>query len=386
MRMCTVAFVTFVASLSMGAGCSPGGTYEPPTPDAGFEGDTVSAEDIGTPCTYSQANPETSPTNQCRSGLECAIVTREITDAIFTGTRPTQGFNTMGLAAPLHQDHLTIHNDDGTDTGYCTLLGTLEFPPACPLGTLAKAFQSSATGGFTVACLKPCTTSSECAAGAVCDARYFDDNSGGETGFCVKPCEADFPDCVRTAVTNYDPADQNALAMQLAGIDLGGSRVCNQASGLCEDTGIRGVGTDGALCADSSDCAEPGSCIQRDNTGVFLDNPYCATRCLVTEGDENGLNGTCGQDLCQPAMGFGAANLPVFDPEDQFGSVYPDVPVVAEGSSTKQVNGLCFDSCVDGFGCGTRTNVTCGELDADKAGAAWNERTMCLPDGLLLER
>jgi hypothetical protein len=98
------------------------------------------------------------------------------------------------------------------------------------------------------------------------------------------------------------------------------------------------------------------------------------------------LQGTCGTDLCQPGLGFGVDNLPVFDPEGDFASFYPDVPVVAEGSSTKQVNGLCFDPCEEGFGCGTRTNVTCGEVDADKAGAAWNERTMCLPDGLLLDR
>lgn len=385
MRVCTVALLGFVASLSM-VGCTPGGSYKPGDPDAGFVGDTITAEDIGQPCTYSQSEPGVSPTNQCRTGLECAIVTREITDAILAGTRPTQGFNTMGLVAPLHQDHLTIHNDDGTDTGYCTLIGTLSAQPSCPVGTLPKAFQSESSDGFTVACLKPCSTSSECRAGAVCDARYFDDDSGGETGFCVKPCEADFPDCVRTAVVNYDPADQAALAMQLAGIDLAGSRVCNQVSGVCADTGIRGVGNDGSLCADSSDCAEPASCIQRDNTGTFLDNPYCATRCLVTGNDANGLNGTCGTDLCQPGMGYGVTNLPVFDPEGQFASFYPDVPVVAENSSTKQVNGLCFDPCVEGFGCGTRTNVTCGEIDAEKAGAAWNERTMCLPDGLLLER
>jgi hypothetical protein len=385
MRVCTLALLTFVASISVVAGCRPGGSFTPDDPDAGFEGDTITAADIGTPCTYSQATPGVSPTNQCRTGLECAIVTREITDAVFAGTRPTQGFNTMGLVAPVYQDHLTIHNDDGTDTGYCTLLGTPSAPPSCPVGTLAKAFQRPLNEGFTVACLKPCSTSSECRAGAVCDARYFDDNSGGETGFCVKPCEADFPDCVRTAVVNYDPADENAFAMQAAGIDLSGSRVCNQASGVCADTGIRGVGSDGALCADSSDCAEPGSCIQRDNTGTFLDNPYCATRCLVAN-NENGLNGSCGQDLCQPGMGYGLTDLPVFDPEDQFGSRYPDVPIVAEGSSTKQVNGLCFDPCVEGFGCGTRTNVTCGEIDAEKAGAAWNERTMCLPDGMLLER
>ncbi len=384
MRISTMAWLTFVASISMGAGCNRGGSYTPDDPDAGFVGDTITAADIGTPCTYSQARPGESPTNQCRTGLECAIVTREITDAILAGTRPTQGFDTMRLAAPLHEDHLTIHNDDGTDTGYCTLLGTLDAPPRCPLGTLAKAFQRPLNEGFTVACLKPCTTSSECAAGAVCDARYFDDGEGGELGFCVKPCEADFPDCVRTAVVNYDPAEENAFAMQAAGIDLAGGRVCNQVSGVCEDTGIRGIGKDGDLCADSSDCAEPASCLQRDNTGKFLDEPFCATRCLVVRGGE--LQGTCGTDLCQPGLGYGVTELPVFDPEDRSRSFYPDVPVVAEGSSTKQVNGLCFDPCEIGFGCGTRTNVSCGEIDAEKAGAAWNQRTMCLPDGLLLER
>lgn len=381
MRMVSAVFSLAVVFTVVIVGCKP----SPYVPDGGVDGGVdptvITAADIGTPCVYNPARPDESPTNQCRGGLECAIVTREIKEAILNTENPTSGFNTMGLTLPLIEDHLTVQNFDGTDTGYCTLLGTISAPPLCPIGTLQKAFSSTVAGGLVVACLKPCTVGTECAAGAVCDARYFDDGGNGEVGFCVRPCENDYPDCLRTAVVPVDPANSNTFVTQIANIDMLGGRTCNETSGKCGETGVRGIGNDGDECDDSANCANGAVCIQNNARGERLDKGFCARRCFVGS-DDNGLNGTCGTELCQPALGYGLSNMAIYDPNGFF----PDLPLAGvENTDTRIANGLCFETCVDGFGCGSRTDVQCGQVDAEEAGGPWNGRTMCIPEGILFE-
>ena len=381
MDLISLVLVTLVAV----TGCrNPSGF----TTDAGFADEdpsNISPDEIGKPCVYNPARPNEVPTNDCAGGLTCAIVTRDVKEAILNDEVPTTGFNTMGLILPLHEDHLTVHNDNGTDTGYCTVLGTIAAPQRCPLGTVRKGFSSTVAGGFMLACLKPCSVSAECENGGVCDARFFDDDTGdgsrsGTIGFCVRPCEVDYPDCMRTGAVRFNPADENAFATQLAAVDLFGSRTCNQVSGLCEVTGARSIGNDGDACDDTRDCVNGALCLQTDARGLPLDRGFCARRCFV--GQSTGQEGTCGTELCQPALTFGYTELPVFDPTN----LYRDAPIAADGSSTRLLNGLCFDGCVDGFGCDAdRPGVSCGAVDAAECGAAWNEQSMCLPPGILLQ-
>ncbi|HEY1098329.1 MAG TPA: hypothetical protein VGF99_05355 [Myxococcota bacterium] len=372
-----------VVTLMAVTGCNPPGVYNEPDagPDDGANDAGVTAAQIGTPCVYNPARPNESPTNQCASGLTCAIYTRDKREALLNDdTEYTGGLDTLGLQFPIHEDHFTINNDDGTDTGYCTLIGNESFPPDCPVGTIAKRFSSFDATGFAIACLKPCETSAECVDGAVCDTPWFDDGFGGTVGFCVRPCVADFPDCVRTGVVNYDPADGTAIGTQLAAQDLSGTRMCNQTSGVCEPVTQRGFGNDGDACDDSTDCEAGAGCVQLDAAGNRLDRGYCARRCyLEADGDPTG---TCGTALCQVGMTFGYQFMPVFDP----GAIYAGAPSFAENSTTIALNGLCFDGCVDAFGCGAdRPTVSCAAADAAEVGGPWNGQTMCLPPGVILE-
>jgi len=372
-----------VAAAAMTA-CKPNGFVPVDPLDGGVDPTVLTAEDIGTPCIYNPAQPDLSPTNQCRGGLECAIVTRDVKEAIFNNENPTTGFNTMELTLPLYEDHLTVHNDDGTDTGYCTLIGTINVPPQCPVGTLAKGFSSQTQGGLAVACLKPCVVSADCDNGGVCDARYFDDGSSGETGFCVRPCENDFPDCLRTAIVNVDPADTSTFVTQIANIDLQGGRTCNEVSGVCEDTGVRAIGNDGDACDDNGDCAKNALCIQENAAGERLDKGFCARRCYVGDGNgPDGRNGGCGTELCQRGLGYGMDPLAIYDPNDFLGAL-PKAGGI-ETTDTRIADGFCFDICVGGAGCGARTDVICAAVDDVKIGAAWNGSTMCVPPGIAFE-
>ena len=372
----SLIFVAVAAVLAISA-CKPNGFKPDGGVDGGVDPDVITAADIGTPCIYNPGRPGESPSNQCRGGLECAIVTRDIKEAILNNENPTSGLNTMELTLPLFEDHLTVQNDDGTDTGYCTLIGTISQPPLCPVGTLAKGFSSTTQGGLAVACLKPCIVSADCTNGGVCDSRYFDDASNGETGFCVRPCENDYPDCLRTAIVPVNPADTGSFVTQIANIDMQGSRTCNVTSGLCGNTGVRGIGSDGDDCDSNADCKNGVLCIQDDARGNRLDKGFCGRRCFVNEGDDNGLNGTCGTELCQEALGYGMDLMAIYDPNG-FLDELPFAGGVAD-TDTRIANGLCFEPCVDGFGCGSRTDVVCAAADDTKTGEPWNAKFMCLP-------
>ena len=122
------------------------------------------------------------------------------------------------LGRSIHQ----LPGNDGTDEGICTYIGTTQMPPTCPAGTVMKSFETN-----ILACVKTCSTSAECPrATDVCDVRFtdvMDFSNGNVIPHCVRPCELDIPDCVRSA--NWSRSDMgNAIAMHLFANDLSGLR------------------------------------------------------------------------------------------------------------------------------------------------------------------
>ena len=384
------SIVVFLALLVSAADCD-GGSFTPDEPDAGpGGGGGLTAADIGVPCTFDPQAPQ-NPSNQCRGGLECVFVPRSVRENALAGFAPNGNDNTLGMLLPVLEDHFTQYNDDGTDTGFCSLVGTINQIPLCPLGTVLKGFRSSFPGGIALTCMKPCSVSAECSAGLVCDARYFDDTgygvqngqliippADGTVGFCVRPCEVDFPDCTRTGFAPFD--SQGSVSSQVAAVDVTGGRLCNRGSGVCEARRGTGSGNDGASCNSSADCVALATCIQQDARGVRPADGigYCATRCFVN--NETGPNGTCGSDFCQPGLTYGYDVLPAFDPTGAFAA---GLPSFDEGGPTRAINGLCFDRCVDGAPCADDGRV-CDAVDAEAMQAPWNTISMCIPPEIAL--
>lgn len=383
--------VVFVFALVLVTACPPNGSFTPNDPDAGPGEEGLSADDIGTPCTFDPESSE-NPSNQCAGGLECVFVPRSVRARALAGAALSGNDNTLGMLLPVLEDHFTLENSDGTDTGFCSLVGTIERIPLCPIGTQLKGFRSAATAGIALTCIKPCTVSAECNAGLVCDARYFDDGgygivdgqltipaADGTRGFCVRPCEVDYPDCTRTG---FAPSDANGggVTSQVAAVDVFGARICNAQSGICEARTATGTGNDGAPCNSSADCVENSTCIQQDARGIRPADGigYCATRCFVNA--ELGPTGTCGTDFCQPGLTYGYDVLPAFDPAGVFAG---GLPTFSEGGPTRAVNGLCFDRCVEGAACASDGRI-CEAVDADAVQAAWNTFFMCIPPELIL--
>lgn len=388
--------VLVVVSALFLAACPPDGSFTPDEPDAGpGGGGGVTADDIGTPCTFDPRSSE-NPSNQCAGGLECVFVPREVRARALGGFQLTGTDNTLGMLLPVLEDHFTVFNSDGTDTGFCSLVGTTDRIPVCPVGTVLKGFRSSAPNGIALTCMKPCQVSAGCNAGLVCDARYFDETgytvvdgnltipaASGTLGFCVRPCEVDFPDCTRTGFAVFDT--QGSVTSQVAAVDVTGARICNQQTGVCGDRVGTGTGNDGAPCASSADCVANATCIQQDARGVRPADGigYCATRCFVS--NETGAIGTCGgngSELCQPGLTYGYDILPAFDPSGIFAQ---GLPSFDEGGPTRAINGLCFDRCVNGQACATDGRV-CDAVDGDAMQAAWNGIQMCIPPEIVLEQ
>jgi hypothetical protein len=377
----------FLSSLCGLVGCPDGGEFTPNDPDAGFIDEGITAADIGTPCTFDPNSGE-NPSNQCAGGLECVFVPRDVRIRALAGEALQGNDNTLAMLLPVLEDHFTVYNADGTDTGFCSRVGNLNAVPVCPLGTVLKGFRSAAVAGISLACIKPCTVSAECNAGLVCDARYFDETGyvvqngqliiaepNGTLGYCVRPCEVDFPDCTRTGFAVFDA--NGTIESQVAAVDVMGGRVCGQ-SGVCEARVGTGTGTDGDPCVSSADCVDASVCIQQDARGLRPADGvgYCAERCFVNA--QTGTSGTCGNDLCQPGLTYGYDVLPALDPTNAFGDLLPAFPE----STTKAINGVCLDSCVEGFAC--RDGLTCAAVDALAMQAAWNEQFMCVPEEIEL--
>ncbi len=378
-----VAAIVVVAN----SACPGNGGFTPNEPDAGFIDEGITAADIGVPCTFDPNSGE-NPSNQCAGGLECVFVSRDVRVRALRGEPLNGNDNTLGMLLPVLEDHFTVYNADGTDTGFCSLVGTLERIPQCPLGTLLKGFRSPATAGISLACIKPCNVSADCNAGLVCDARYFDETGytlqngqlllaepNGTLGYCVRPCEVDFPDCTRTGFAVFDSAGN--IESQVAAIDVMGGRICG-ASGVCETRVGTGTGVDGDPCLSSGDCAAASVCVQQDARGFRPADGvgYCAQRCFVNS--ETGVNGTCGNDLCQPGLTYGYDVLPGFDPTGTFNDLLPTFT----DSTSKAINGVCLDRCVQGQAC--RDGLECAAVDSQAMQAEWNGQFMCVPEEIAL--
>lgn len=350
-------FGTVVVSLLFLAGC-PVAEFQPDDVDGGFRDEGVTAADIGVPCVYDPANPQ-NPTNQCPTGTECVIVTRD------------GRFNTLGMSLPFWEDQLTVATTVGgvdVDIGYCSVVGSAAAPPVCPTGTLTKFFTSpGAAGGFAGMCLLPCSASAECGGDRVCDVRFVDDGLQA-TGFCVSPCRADLSHCVRSAIV---PLDGNgAFATGLFINDVAGDSVCDLDTGLCGNaTSKDPLGTDGAPCGTSLDCGPALACYQPQ---IFFDPPevgFCAKRCTVQQ-QEGGRpeQGSCDPgEACQPGLAFG------YDPNAVFNGMLVFDP---NGVGTRE--GICLDLCVETFDeCGDGTS--CGFVEASVVGQQAVAQAVCVP-------
>ncbi len=355
---CAVALLPLVAL----SACPPTG-FTPDDPDAGPpDDDVITADDIGVDCAYDGA---TNPTNQCKQGLECVIVTSD------------GAFNTLGMNLPFWEDQLTVTRpNNGGEVGYCSLVGNATAPPTCPVGTILKLFSSSGSpDGFAATCLKPCTASAQCGADRVCDPRFLDDGAGATIGFCVSPCRADLSHCVRSGVLQTG----QAIATSLFFGDLSGESSCDLQTGLCAASATNGTGSDGAPCTSSSQCETGRACYQANLFNADADPTalgFCAKRCTVVQQAGGGpVQGSCDPgEACQGGLSFGY--VPVN--ENFLGML-----VVDQTGAFATREGICLDICTEGVTeCVAGTN--CDAIDGSVMGIAWNNVEMCAPDRIAL--
>jgi hypothetical protein len=347
-----------------GAGCPPS-EFDPVTPDAGFVDAPPTLADIGRACVYDPQIGD-NPTNQCANGTECVIVTRD------------GRFNTLGMDLVFWEDQVTVAGDDGTDTGYCSVVGNVVNQPVCPAGSFVKLVRSpAAAGGFAAFCVATCGSSAQCDGGRVCDARYLDDGAGGLTGTCVSRCVSDLNHCMRTGVFDAGSEGQISLVTAIFADDLAGASACNASTGVCEDASHNVLGTDGARCSSTRDCAAGLVCYQPE---VFVDEPefgFCAKRCSVQTDnpDDRPEQGTCdGGEVCQPGLSFG------YFPSDANNGM------VAIAASNGQAvfatrEGICLDVCTIGV-TECVEGATCGATEPTVMGQAWIGVEVCAPPAI----
>ncbi|MDP2339604.1 MAG: hypothetical protein Q8O67_01490 [Deltaproteobacteria bacterium] len=341
--------------LVLSLGCPPNG-FTPEDPDAGpVDDDLITADDIGTACVYDGSS---NPTNQCKRGMECVIVSGD------------GRFNTLGMSLPFWEDQLTVTNGDN-EVGYCSLVGNATVPPVCPVGTILKLFSSSLSpDGFAATCLKPCTASAQCGADRVCDARFIDDGTGGTIGFCVSPCRSDLSHCVRSGVLQVG----DAIGTSLFFGDLSGESTCNLQTGICEPSGANGTGTDGASCTSSSQCGEGRACYQAnlfDPAAEPTALGFCAKRCtVVQQPGGRPEQGSCDPgEACQGGLSFGY--IPV-------NANFLGMLVVDSAGDFATREGICLDICTEGV-TECVAGTTCDAIDGNVMGANWNNVEMCAP-------
>lgn len=344
-----------VFAVSFVVGCPGPSTFIPDEPDGGTPDDVVTADEIGVPCVYDPATGD-NPTNQCPAGTDCVIVTSD------------GAFNTLGLALGFWEDQFTVATEiDGApvDIGYCSIIGSAQAPPVCPIGTVQKFFTAPQfPGGFSAMCLRPCGGSAECGSERVCDVRFVDPGLD-QLAFCVSPCRSDLSHCVRSAIISIT---QEVAATGLFADDLFGGATCNLQTGICSETNhIAQGGNDGAQCSTSSDCAIGHACYQSQ---LFFDPPdlgFCAQRCTqFIEGNQT-QQGTCeAGEICQPGMAFGYPDMIAFD---------------FSGNAPLSLEGICLDICVEGV-TECEPGASCGATDASVTGQPWQQVEMCVPPAI----
>lgn len=340
--------------------CDGTGEFEPEPVDAGFVGGGVTAAQIGAPCSYTYDGR--NPDNDCADGLSCFIFTFD-------------GRYTTGLTLPLWEDQTTLYYEE-RDDGFCTLVGTMTNPPACPAGTLPKVY----TPGV-VACLRMCTQAADCArSGYTCDVRYhdlFDPVSRAPAKTCVKECSFDVPDCVRSGIVP-NPGNQQELLPALAFQDLAGASMCDTTVGICvEVPEERGTAGPGEPCSDTSQCETGSVCITGDVVGFVVGAPppdglgFCASPCTPAAA------GNPPQANCSPGYVCQAAG--------NFTLGFRDTIVVDVNTRAIDLRGgFCFHQCEDASAEGSCNipGTGCGSLDEATVNDAWNGVPMCLPPAL----
>lgn len=357
--------LVLMVALAAGVSCDGDGTFDGGVgPDAGPGSGGVRLEDIGTPCVY--RGDGKNPTNDCPSGLKCFIVTR---DAVFD----------TGLALSAWEDHLTVYNADGTDTGYCTLIGTLATPPACPAGSALKVFSPDVT-----ACLRTCSAPADCGrVGYTCDVRYLDVielTTGRPLKTCVKGCGIDMPDCVRSGIVQ-NPNDPQQLLPVLAFQDLAGESQCAVDEGICVSVTQHGTSGPGEPCTATEQCETGSVCIQGPVLAAVLTpatplDPagpgFCASPCTPVDPAQQDPQSNCSDSyVCQPA-----GNLTLGFP----GTIVMDV----NSGALDVRGGFCFHQCAEGVdsSCNAIPGTGCGSFDEEAAADAYIGIPMCLPDAL----
>lgn len=335
-------------------GCDGPNEFEPKTPDAGFDPNSITAADIGIPCVYDRADPNRNPAEDCKTGLACLIVTRGLPS---------------GLELPIWEDHFTVYGT-GSDVGMCTPQGTFANPPSCPAGTVLKLLFSD-----VAICVRTCDNPSDCGrADYTCDARFFDTDES----LCVRKCSLDVPDCVRSGIIEQPP-QSGQLIPALAFQDLAGDSQCNVDEGICEFVGQRGVAGPGEPCSRTQDCESGSACLQGPLLAATLRTAidpaapgFCASPCTPAEDSQS--NCSVGF-VCQAA---GELNLGFAAP-GPFAANLENGVVDGRG-------GFCFHQCELNVesACGPFPGTECGSFDGVAAGDTWNGITQCLPDALRL--
>jgi hypothetical protein len=338
-----------------------GGTYTPDPPGPPPPPTGIRAEDIGTACIFDPATGE-SPSLDCVRGTTCFISTP---DNSFT----PNGVRGDPLKLPAWEDPFTTDLGDGRIMGFCTVINQ---PDACPAGTRAKAFQSSS--GIFTACIRTCSDDRNCPrASDVCDPRFFDDDGSdgfiGNEGSCVRKCEVDLPDCIRSGVIPGAPGQGRTV---LLGTDSFGDAQCNQQTGRCEHGISKGTGTLGERCLSSSQCAQDSICLQ----GPLFDTPFgfCTSPAIFDQ--QSPTSSTCSVGTV-PQTGL------------TFGPWTPELVVDVQSPIVQQV-GYCFFQCqLDGAQiCDQYEGTVCGGADPEAfqlPGPDPMPLSMCLPDSIRIE-
>ncbi|MBL92790.1 MAG: hypothetical protein CMH56_13380 [Myxococcales bacterium] len=320
----------------------------------------LNGDQVGLSCTYSGDASE-NPSNKCPTGLACFIVTRD-------------GAYGSGLSKPFWEDQFTHYHESGVDEGFCTFMGTWNAPPSCPSGTVLKLFEPD-----VAACVRTCETSVQCPrSDDVCDIRFLDVQdfqTGAAIPHCVRPCELDIPDCVRTAVLQRGDLN-NAIAMHVWADDITGASVCNATTGLCSDNPGPGEGGLGERCFSASDCIEGTSCWQGPLLGLAEGQPgFCGGVCKPNSQQPE--SGCPAGHVCQAGFTFGHGDPLDANTQDTNGFL-----TAGAGGTYGEAGGFCFIRCTDAVGCGTDPDIQCGQAETAVFAQPWNSVSMCLQSSL----
>jgi hypothetical protein len=338
-------------------------------PDAGPGVAPITAADIGTRCEYRYDGA--NPTNTCGAGLSCLIYTLD--GAYLPNPRGSNANFTLSV----WEDQFTVYRADEVDEGYCTLLGTWQQPPSCPVGTQLKLFSTN-----LAACVKSCSQPADCGRSDyyTCDVRY-QDVSGP---VCVRKCGLDVPDCVRSGQFQRP---NGPIAMHLDVADLTGSSYCDVGSGICAGNPGQGFVGPGQICNSTLDCGPDTVCLQGQLLQAINPNlpgnapGFCGQPCKYFPADP--LAGGCAPGFaCQPGFTFGHGDPADVNLEDANGFLLVNF---GAGDSFLEAGGFCFPDCqANGGNCAPYPGTQCGAANPATFGYAWNQVSMCLVDPLRL--